>query len=369
MTDAFYPFLLLLIGGLLGASLNYFQYGFSSSFRNLMVQQRTAGVRALLWMLALAVLLFTPILAWQPFAPFLPLDHWGAQSHQGFIRPLSLAVPVGAFLFGIGMQIGCGCTSGTLNRVGQLQPLSFITLLFIIVGGTLAAFSFTHWQSWPTLNAVAFQTTFGVLPGLVIQLALFFGLYKGLLWLEHQRHHHIEPLISTPLNAHKRRLTLHPFLLAGLALALLNTLLLLVLGSPWAISGAFVYWGTALIELFSLPIDWRYWDYTLENATRLQQVWYQNPVVLTTVGLVLGALAVTLLHPTPRVKVTRSGFLASVMGGTIMGVGAVMAAGCNIGALFSGIASGSLHGWLWLVFALLGNGVGVYLKQRFFNKP
>jgi hypothetical protein len=362
MSDAFYPFILLLIGGLLGASLNYFQFGFSSSFRSLLTQQRTAGFRALLWMLAIAVLLFSPLLA---------LEQWGTQTFQGFIRPLSLAVPVGALIFGVGMQIGCGCTSGTLNRVGQMQPLSVLTLLFIIMGGTLAAFSFTHWQNWPAFNAVAFQSQFGALPGLVIQLLLFVTLYYGLIWLEKRRHNQIEPLIIVPMieplwASPKQRRRLHPFLWAGVALALLNSLLLLVSGSPWAISGAFVYWGVALIDLFNLPIDWRYWDYSLENATRLNQAWHQNPVVLTSAGIVLGALAVSIFHPTPRVSVTSKGLLASVIGGTLMGLGAVMAAGCNIGALFSGIASGSFHGWLWLVFALIGNVAGIHLKQRYF---
>ena len=48
-----------------------------------------------------------------------------------------------------------------------------------------------------------------------------------------------------------------------------------------------------------------------------------------------------------------------------MGYGARLAYGCNIGAYFSGIASGSLHGWLWLLAALAGNAVGVKLRPRF----
>nr|WP_287834711.1 hypothetical protein [Acidiphilium sp.] len=33
--------------------------------------------------------------------------------------------------------------------------------------------------------------------------------------------------------------------------------------------------------------------------------------------------------------------------------------------MFSGIASTSLHGWEWLVFALLGTPVGIALRRRF----
>ena len=39
--------------------------------------------------------------------------------------------------------------------------------------------------------------------------------------------------------------------------------------------------------------------------------------------------------------------------------------GCNIGAYFSGIASGSLHGWLWMVAAFAGNVAGTQLRPLF----
>ena len=46
----------------------------------------------------------------------------------------------------------------------------------------------------------------------------------------------------------------------------------------------------------------------------------------------------------------------------MLGYGARLAYGCNIGAYFSGVASGSLHGWLWLVAAFAGSVVGTHLR-------
>jgi hypothetical protein len=57
--------------------------------------------------------------------------------------------------------------------------------------------------------------------------------------------------------------------------------------------------------------------------------------------------------------------LGSVIGGLLLGAGAIIATGCNISAMFSGIASGSLHGWLWLAAALPGNWVGLRLRPWF----
>ena len=49
----------------------------------------------------------------------------------------------------------------------------------------------------------------------------------------------------------------------------------------------------------------------------------------------------------------------------MMGIGARFAFGCNIGAFIGGIASGSLHGWVWIVFALLGTYLGIQLRPLF----
>jgi hypothetical protein len=45
-----------------------------------------------------------------------------------------------------------------------------------------------------------------------------------------------------------------------------------------------------------------------------------------------------------------------------MGYGARIAFGCNIGAYFGGIASFSLHGWLWGVMAIVGTFAGLALR-------
>ncbi len=50
-----------------------------------------------------------------------------------------------------------------------------------------------------------------------------------------------------------------------------------------------------------------------------------------------------------------------------MGYGARISFGCNIGgALFSGMASMSLHGWEYLVFIFLGAWAGSKLLVNYF---
>jgi uncharacterized membrane protein YedE/YeeE len=88
---------------------------------------------------------------------------------------------------------------------------------------------------------------------------------------------------------------------------------------------------------------------------------------ITNVGIILGALigAGFAGRFEPTLKIPAKSLLAAVIGGLLLGIGARMAYGCNIGAFFSGVASGSLHGWVWILFALPGNWIGVQMRPWF----
>src|SRR2546427_11246994 len=78
-------------------------------------------------------------------------------------------------------------------------------------------------------------------------------------------------------------------------------------------------------------------------------------------GLVLGALLGAGLAGrfAPRRRVPARRVAAAVLGGLLLGYGSRIAYGCNIGALFGGIASTRLQGWLWAGGALAGLPPGV----------
>lgn len=85
------------------------------------------------------------------------------------------------------------------------------------------------------------------------------------------------------------------------------------------------------------------------------------------VGVIVGALLAAGLTGrfSPQWRIAPLHLIASVVGGLLLGAGAIVATGCNISAMFSGIASGSLHGWLWIAAALPGNWLGVHLRPLF----
>lgn len=57
--------------------------------------------------------------------------------------------------------------------------------------------------------------------------------------------------------------------------------------------------------------------------------------------------------------------LGAFLGGILLGIGARLATGCNIGAYLAGVASGSLHGWAWGLAALAGTWVGLRARTLF----
>jgi len=89
---------------------------------------------------------------------------------------------------------------------------------------------------------------------------------------------------------------------------------------------------------------------------------------VSNIGIILGALIGSSLSGkiSKFSSVNKKLIMAAVLGGLFMGYGARLAFGCNIGALFGGIASGSLHGWVWFLFAFLGSVVGVKLRKYFY---
>jgi hypothetical protein len=86
---------LFLVGASLGIVLYQARFGFTSAFHALMRTGNGQGLRAQMLMLALATLLFAPILAFYP-------------ASGGAVAPLSVSVLVGAFIFAVGMQLGGG---------------------------------------------------------------------------------------------------------------------------------------------------------------------------------------------------------------------------------------------------------------------
>ena len=158
-----------------------------------------------------------------------------------------------------------------------------------------------------------------------------------------------------------------PLVGAGLVLALLNIATVLVAGHPWSITYGFGLWGAKIAQAVGVPVaDWTFWTWPAQASALKAPVLADDTSVMN-FGIILGAgLAAALAGKfAPRAAVPFRSLAAAAIGGLLMGYGARLSFGCNIGALFSGIASGSVHAWLWFAAAFAGSALGVWLRPFF----
>jgi uncharacterized membrane protein YedE/YeeE len=350
---------LYLLGAALGLVLYHAAFGFTSAWRVFISDRRGEGLRAQMAMLAIAVLLFFPALsAGQLFG----------QPVQGNVSPIGVSLLFGAFVFGIGMQIGGGCASGTLYTVGGGSVRMLLTLAAFIAGSALGAAHFHWWQAQWHLAPVSLVNEWGVVSALAASLALFALIAAVTVVLERRRHGALVEAKPAPRAGLARFLRgPWPVLAGAVALALLNFATLALAGKPWGITSAFALWGSKIAAGIGFdPASWPYWSRPAAQAA-LQGSVLQDVTSVMDFGIVLGALLAAALAGrfSPSLRVPLRSALAAVIGGIMLGYGARLAYGCNIGAYFSGIASGSLHGWVWMAMAFAGSVIGTRLRPLF----
>ncbi|MCK8785713.1 YeeE/YedE family protein [Roseomonas sp. NAR14] len=350
---------LYLLGGALGLVLYHAAFGFTSAWRVFVSDRRGEGLRAQMLMLAIAVLLFFPALA---------AGSLFGQPVTGLVQPVGVSVAFGAFIFGIGMQLGGGCASGTLYTVGGGSTRMLLTLAAFIAGSAIGAAHLHWWAALPHLPPVSLVKSWGVLPALLASLAVFAAIAALTVVLERRRHGALAARPAPPRHGLARFLRgPWPILAGAVALAILNFVTLALSGRPWGITSAFALWGSKIAALIGFePAGWPYFAAPAARAA-LEGSVFRDVTSVMDFGIVLGALLAAALAGrfAPVWRVPLRSAVAAVAGGLLLGYGARLAYGCNIGAYFSGIASGSLHGWLWLVAAFAGNVLGTRLRPAF----
>jgi hypothetical protein len=204
----------------------------------------------------------------------------------------------------------------------------------------------------------------GWVPAVALQLAVL-----GLIALTSLRYDRLR--IGGPQPARRASLLVRvargpwPLAAGAIALAVLNLATLLVAGHPWTITWAFSLWGGKLLQAVGVDLSsTAFWTAEFQRAALAAPV-LADVTSIMDIGLVLGAsLASGLAGRFGGARRLPLRLVAAgLIGGLLLGYGARLAHGCNIGAMFSGIASTSLHGWLWGAAALLGTPVGVRLRR------
>ncbi len=149
-----------------------------------------------------------------------------------------------------------------------------------------------------------------------------------------------------------------------MVLAVLNTVLTAVY-RPWGVTSAITNWAAGAWSLLGgHPECWTYYQIRGLPPLAAPGPWLDRILndggTLLNLGVVAGVLLAAASRSEFRLKPIRSARQAvwAVVGGVLMGYGARLGFGCNIGALLGGIASQSLHGWVFGLFVVVGAVTG-----------
>lgn len=335
-----------LLGTALGMTLFFADFGFTGAYRRMILFRDGSAVMPQFALLVISSVLFAPVLAQGGI---------GDLQVTGAYAPVSVSVAIGAFLFGVGMQLAGGCGSGTLYALGRGSLPMLLALPAFCFGGFWASLH-SWWVNLPSAGTIVLGERLGW-PLAVLLQSLFILLCA---WLVRRYVHQ-----DTPPMARSSR-DPWSWWKTGLVLGGLSLLLLLAAGHPWSITWAFTLWAAKVAVWFGWnPASAPFWQGGFQEHA-LQSSVFQDSTSLMDMGLILGVFAAAWSagQLVFRLKVSARTLLAALAGGLLMGYGSRIAYGCNIGAFVSGISSTSLHGWLWILLALPGNWLGVSIRQR-----
>jgi uncharacterized membrane protein YedE/YeeE len=345
----------------LGFTLYHASFGFTGGWRNFIEKSDSSALRAQFLMLAFAILLFSGIVNSKSVFYGNPVI--------GSIAPTNVSVIIGSFIFGFAMQLAGGCGSGTLFTLGGGNTKMFVTLIFFIVGSLVGTYNFTFWLDLPSLGNISLLEKFGIIKTIIIQLIFISFLYIWCSFVDKKRNFvldHRDIFKSNSFNAIKGP---WPLFLGAILLAILNFLMLNIAGHPWSVTFAFGLWGAKIADFIGIDVaSWAFWNFNYPKIALKNSI-FADHTSISNIGVILGALIASSFAGSfsQKTKTNYKILFAAILGGFFMGFGARLAFGCNIGALFSGIASGSLHGWAWFLFAFIGTYFGTKARRWFYS--
>lgn len=324
---------LLLIGLGFGIALEGLRFGFAGPWRAMILRREPGGLLAQLISIGLVAVFAFPLLAAHPG------ELTGAHAPVGF------AMIGGAFVFGICMQVVMGCGSGTLVNAGSGNPVGAVALPFFALGSFAGAYNIDWWISLGTAPTVALSGT----TGLAVTLAGLAAVAALVVWLGVPGGYRLP-----------RRLWIAAVLVAGLAV--LN---LVVSGQPWGVVYGLGLWAAKGAQALGADLSVSPFWASPVNVERLSQSILTDVTSLTNLGLIGGALLVSLwrgglLAEAP--KLPGRAWVVAIIAGFFLGYSSRLAFGCNVGAFFSGVSTGSLHGWVWFIAAFGGAYYGIKLR-------
>lgn len=337
------------IGICAGFALYHAAFGFTSGWRKFLQEGRGRGLRMQLVLVALTSAVTFPLIAYGETLG-LPV--------RGAIAPVSVAVLVGAFLFGGGMMFAGGCGSGTLFTAGGGSVRMVIALAAFVFGSLIGTLHVPFWRDLPQLGRIGMIDEVGVIIAYGVTVVFLGAIWFHSVRRERRLHGSLEGIDAT------HSLLKGPWspLLGVIAIAIVSIATMVLLERPWGITSAFALWGAKTASLVGFDVaSWPYWA---SRTAWLERNVLADPTSVMNFGIIGGAMFAAILAQKfrPQFRLSSQDVGTALLGGLLMGYGARLAYGCNIGAYLGGLISGSLHGMVWMAAAFLGSAVALKLS-------
>lgn len=347
----------LLGGALFGLLLQRSRFCFFCVTRDFIEQRKPDGLLGIIAALAVGTLGYHLV-----FGAFVPDPSSGRLPPDAHVGPLSWVLGLSATVFGIGMALSGSCISAHLYRLGEGAFASLFALFGALIGFFLG---FLCWnplyllsiQQAPVVWLPAWQG-YGV--SFLLQIALLGGLACWLLL-------HVQASTEPRVVARNLRQLLFgqrwPTWVGGVLIGFLATLSYLRVGPLGVTAELGSVARTAADGLGWLPERLEGLDSFSGCATAVKEALLSNNGLFI-LGLVVASWASALLAGDFQPKRPRvSELLRNLLGGILLGWGSMLALGCTVGTLLSGIMAGALSGWVFAVFCLVGVLLGLRIRR------
>ena len=359
------------IGIVLGFVMQRSRFCFTAAFRDLFMFKSGRNMKGVIIGMAVATVGFGLIMA-----NLLPNPTLGVIAPEAHANPVGIHLVLGGLLFGTGMVLAGGCTSGSLYRMAEGYVASWVAFVGILAGLAIASHTWNWWWTNHVRFApiIWFPRWVGYGGAILVTLVGLLGAYLLILWVESlSPSRPDDPPRPTPGSGFADRVVeLYRTVFqrgwsavsGGLLLGILNVFSYTA-HMPWRIVGEYSRWANALSALAGVGPGRLLGTEELTGCALRTGGGIITHGLLLNVGLFCGALISALLGHEFKVRLSRNRvrYAQSLGGGLLMGYGAGLALGCTVGAFFSAIPSLALNGWVFGLALAGGAYLGVHVLR------
>ncbi|HSF33978.1 MAG TPA: YeeE/YedE family protein [Candidatus Tectomicrobia bacterium] len=364
-----------LFGLAFGFVLQRSRFCFASAFRDLFLLGDARVMKAIIAGLAVATAGFGVLMA-----RLLPDVGHGSLPLGATVLPLGIHTLLGGVLFGVGMVLAGGCTSGSLYRAGEGYVGSMVSLFGIMLGLEFSSHTWNWWWEAHISRAPLIwlpEQLGGYLGGISVTFGVLLFLYLAISWWEFRRSillpaqrgdDHMASSFSEQLRTLGQTIFVKgwPVVLGGVALATLNVFLY-TYRHPWGVVAGLGIWADKLASALDLGAGELLGRSSLAGcAFEPDTASALGHMPLLNLGVIAGAFIAASLASEFKLRVPKQPlrYVQSAGGGVLMGYGAGLALGCTVGAFFSAIPSLALNGWAFAGALAVGAYVGVKILNH-----